>query len=558
MRVALLVAALMLLPGALALGPVGDLDLPRVVDVPAARPGATERGNGPVPEPEPEDYVNGYVVRFNCPSTDPVAIDRAPCPYRHALEGSSYGAPSVIVDPRDPKRVLVSALVGKPVADGATRTTRDGGIVLLASDNEGIDFRSIAVTAPSDGFRAEDAALAVSPDGRVALASLWSKGAGAAAETVLAVHRLGAFPGLDNLSATPSLMALETQAARHARMSIVAGAAGEVFVAWQEYGIAADERSELGPSPYARVAWSTMDSTAGWNATRPVGPCNDLTNVVATGGFAFFGCTLSNGYLPDERALVGDLAFHRLDPAAANLTFRSRLNFGGQALLTVGAKARIAVASVVVEAPERVRVYFSTGKLAENWSRPVDSGRLVHNKSFGPVMTAGVHALAYQPVTDAYYLVYAERPQRPPQDDELLSKARERKYLVALDAMGQLLSRQTLKTDREGARLHGTPDPRRWSEPVAEDTRDGMFSFMSRPFVVYSDAGTLVYGELMERDLRDGNRPAETTPSEVATDLSLEQDRPFTPQFILTGVLLAGLVVGRALIGRFQSNTIET
>lgn len=517
----------------------------------------------------PEEPVRGalsdeegwpYGLRFDCAPRDVLDPLAPACPRRITAQEDRLGSPVVAVDPTNPEQVTIAALGGTP-ARGATPWSRGGAspIVLFSTEDRGATFARAALPVPAEGLLGEDVALVADGAGRLVLSGLYSRPEGGSA---LAAWKLGPFPGAPS---DPALFASWTAEGAYARASLAFDrTSGLVGLVWEESGTAPDHREGSGPSRFVRAAWTTADPATPWMEPREadvLGPCGDVSNAVAWNGTFYVACVAeASSDVNETRWAAGDLVLYGLDPARGDFTFASRAPFpsAGEPTLAVTDTGRVAVAALVVETPERVRIFFTTGPEARNWSAPVDVGSQLHNASFAPVRDADILALAFRATSRTFHIVYREIPEDAPAGPTAAVEPRYRKFLAATTMRGALIFRHDLGVDHAEPRALRDPAGGSAREPFLEDPQDSLVTFETREFVAFADSGALVFGELAEAPFDSGPGGLPTAPSSIVTKLSVQPHRSFTLAFELAGALLTAGVLVRVLVGRIKITAPRT
>ena len=549
---AILLAVLALAPAAAALPAPLPLSLDSAPETGAA--------HGFPPSGEVDETSRGYRLDFDCPSSGPFA---PPCPTRVADGAHVFGAPALAVNPSNPRHVAIAALAGT-LAGSPTPASRAGTPhALLVSEDGGLTFATTPIPAPQDDLLGEEVALVADDEGNLVLAALWSR-RGETGPTVLGVWKLGPFPGTAALASPPAILAPWTEGAVLSRISLSLDD-GTVFLAWQEHGLARDARSAHGPSGFVDVAWSTADPAAPWQRLSDehvMGPCAGASNAHPHRGLLFVACTAQPG-LEGERLEIGDIAILALDPAAGNTSYRGRLPFAGDLFLLPADNDRLGLLAFEQRAGDRVRAVFTVSKDGSTWSSARDFGRALREPTDPPAREARILAVTRQATSDTYHVIYQEIPvanqSDPNQGTPLAELApRVRKQLFAFAGSGELAYRRDLAVDLPENRMRRDLVHGAFNESFAQDRADAIVLFGSREFVAYSDAGSLVVGELRETvSVPLGPSPVPLTPSKTETAITQPPKREFTLPFLLVGGALGAAIVARVLVGRVKVTTKE-
>lgn len=538
-----------------------DADLPVDPALPSASPPALS-------EPLPDPVGWEYQLSYDCPDNDPVAELTKPCPYHVASPQDFYGGASIAVDPRDPHRIAVAVLSGLPAngTNGAGRTLQP--VSLLTSTDQGVTFTRTLVPSPSADLIGQQVELVADPQGRLTLAVLYAKGPGPEYQYSIAVWALGEFPGTTGVTAKPTLLPTWTPEAEIGRISLVHVAQLQMNVlAWEELGTAAHPQFNETTGSWIRIAWSNAaNDAATWNLlpeTSIVGPCGDLSNIVTWDGVVYLACVAQTGYLEDLVDDWGDplvypglIVMHAFTPQNATLRVTMPAPFGGLPTLSVDSRGRIAVASLELLKADRVRAFFTSGFEGRMWSGPVEFGRLLHHPDFPAMKSARLLGLNYQPRSDTFHFVYVETPLNPPEGPTDKLEPRVHKYLGALSHRGKLIFRGSLEVDHVETRLERNPHPDSIEAQLPQDYFDGLFTFGTREFLAFSDAGVLKFTELSESPTQTG-RPGTGKKSTAKTGITVGPSPEFTALFAGITIALATLVVARVLMGRIQLKVPE-
>jgi hypothetical protein len=448
---------------------------------------------------------------------------------------------SVALDPANPANVAIAVLGGS--AQGAVNGTAPSDAQLLFTSTDGQTFTPQPIQAPQGKAARELVLRAIG--GSLLLAGLYEDNAGSS----VVVWDLGPFPGSAGLANAPVL----DQPLRGfaSQLSLVESNGAPVLL-WQE---------TQGDKPWIRAAWRGQ---AAWTllSDEQARPCAETSNAVASDEAVYLACH-AGAPIAEKNVTRGTLVVYALTLEDGNLTYRSKLPFPGTPTLAIDDDGRVAVLALTQESPERLRALFTSGLRGQNWSRPLDIGRGLHNTSEAPMAEPRILALTFQPWSGTFHVLYSEKPAQfastldpnPP---------RLTKHLAALDRHGKLLYRQSLHVDQATSRTaeqptaEGLQTAATGARPeLVDGPRDGLIVQGTREFVAYSDAGSLVVGGLVESSTTPpGRATVPVRPSEVPTALSVEPPRPFTTPFLALATGLAGAVVVRVLLGRvFRANS---
>ncbi|MEA3190848.1 MAG: hypothetical protein QOD77_1430 [Thermoplasmata archaeon] len=442
-------------------------------------------------------------IEFICPSpADGSAQFRTPemnvvytCPmriYDNTIGGNSgwlFGNIDLAVHPTDPSQMAFFTLHGSPTDDGPNPYSRSGLThSIFSSADHGIGWTDSWTTGsdyPGSEWLGEMATGAFDDLGNVYVAFLWSMStgvAGEAADSLLGAYKMppvdqasdymgqygenvmefrpsfpGGFitradmvhiPGPEAAPAPGNGTATPGQPTDNRTIG-----PGDVVLAWHQRAANNTNTPMSAWIEFAATHTGPGNSDKDWHRTAPtdlVGPCRDMSNVVAYAGKAYVVCAADLGYDDRRGADVGDLDLWAYDPATGRAEFVSTTGINGDnPQLAATPDGYFAVFASRLEDAQDVDVVGAMGWYGRTWDASAPGlGAILHQAMGGhPMRSAHVTGVAVLEESKTVFVTYKEWNEMPevpavdPNDPTAVPRLTDfHKFVFTTNACGELIA----------------------------------------------------------------------------------------------------------------------